>query len=39
MIIRVNEAKDSPKKQKKKKNLRKQINGKCNNTDSVDDNK
>jgi hypothetical protein len=34
----VNEAKDSPKRQKKKK-LRKQINEKCNNTGSADKNK
>lgn len=33
-IIHINEAKDSPKTQKKK--LRKRINGKFNNTSSVD---
>jgi hypothetical protein len=35
-VIRISEAKGSPKRQKK---IRTQINGKCNNISSVDENK
>jgi hypothetical protein len=35
-VIRINETKVSPKRQKKKKKIKNQINGKCNNIGSAD---